>query len=82
MLSPLIRLLISEPDLLPDHAGGYVAVIRQDASDWPMRLEQPIDCGKWTARHEVGKRQPDAVCHYRGATLVLWAVPGLPLIIR
>lgn len=42
MFSPLIRLLISEPGLLLDHAAGYVAVIRQDATGWQTRLKQRI----------------------------------------
>jgi len=86
MLSPLIRLLISEPGLLLDHATGYVAVIRQDASGWPTRLKQRIGwlmvlaasglIGMMLAGVSLMLFAVTGVQHW-----LLWAVPGLPLAI-
>jgi hypothetical protein len=86
MLSPLIRLLISEPGLLLDHAAGYVAVIRQDASGWPTRLKQRIGwimvlaasglLGMMLAGVSLMLFAVTGVQHW-----LLWAVPGLPLAI-
>lgn len=86
MLSPLIRLLISEPGLLLDHAAGYVAVIRQDAIGWPTRLKQRIGwlmvlaasglLGMMLASVSLMLFAVTGVQHW-----LLWAVPGLPLAI-
>lgn len=81
MLSPLIHLLICEPGLLLDHAAGNVAVIRQDAIGWETRLKQRRLAlgagGKRSPIHIVGRRQPDAVCRYRGASLDTMRNTGL-----
>ncbi|OYW38206.1 MAG: hypothetical protein B7Z35_07905 [Hydrogenophilales bacterium 12-61-10] len=86
MLSPLIRLLISEPGLLLGHAAGYAAVIRQDASGWPTRLKLRIG---WllvlAASGLLGIALAGVGLMLFAVTGVqhwlLWAVPGLPLVI-
>lgn len=86
MLSTLIRLLISEPGLLLDHAAGYVAVIRQDAIGWPTRLKQHIGwlmvlaasglLGMMLAGVSLMLFAVTGMQHW-----LLWVVPSLPLAI-